>query len=237
MSRLGSAIIAGALFALATIFAVRAENMHVLILTTPLLAAICLRRLRLQWVDLAKAVLFSTLIMALEWRQNAVFLGLLQMLGVSLLVLVDPRARQTAPKVVAKPTDAASTDAVSVDTQTAEKPVQSPATVQNTVATQSTAIPCLKIVFVSLLFPTAFLMLSGGRTPEAIEATLIFSMCLSLFFGLVAFVLALIKEVRAAAVVGGMGAVLLYTLYALILLYTKVMGVSLLSVFTHHLPH
>ena len=90
ISRLGSTLLAGALFALATIVAVRAENIHLLLFTTPFLGAIALRRLSLNWTSLARSILISMCILAIEYKQGAIILGLVQMLGVGLLALVDP---------------------------------------------------------------------------------------------------------------------------------------------------
>jgi hypothetical protein len=208
MSRLGATIIAGAVFALGTIFAVRAENIHLVVWTTPLLAMVVLRSLRLQWSDLAKAVLISTLIMSIEWKQAAVLIGLMQMLGVSLLVLVDPKARQMRAKTEVVKTDVK----VETTTETEETPVVIGKT------DTGIAIPGGKIFMAALSIPALIVFLGGGLNEDTLEAAILISMGISLFLGLLALVLSLLKEVRTSAIAGATGALLFYASYVYLFL-------------------
>jgi D-alanyl-lipoteichoic acid acyltransferase DltB (MBOAT superfamily) len=201
MSRLGAIIIAGAMFALGTIFAVRAENLHFFVWTTPLLAMLALRLLRLQWADLAKAVLISTLIMAIEWRQAAVIMGLIQMLGVSLLVFFAPKERRKQPLA---------------------EVVKESMVIENAAKTEksetSIAIPAGKIFLTALSIPALIVLLGGGLNEDTLQMAILVSMGMSLFLGLVALVLSLLKEVRTSAIAGATGALLFYISYLYIFL-------------------
>jgi hypothetical protein len=209
MSRLGATIIAGAVFALGTIFAIRAENIHLVVWTTPLLAMLVLRILRLQWSDLAKAVLFSTLIMAMEWKQVAVIIGLMQMLGVSLLVLIDPKARRTPAKI-----DTKEVQTVQIEVKEGEEVKTEPAVVVESSAKDVTiAIPGGKIFMAALSIPALIVFLGGGVNEDTVQMAILVSMGLSIFLGLLALVLSLLKEVRTSAIAGATGALLFYASY------------------------
>jgi hypothetical protein len=229
MSRLGATIIAGAVFALGTIFAVRAENIHLVVWTTPLLAMVVLRSLRLQWSDLAKAVLFSTLIMSIEWKQAAVLIGLMQMLGVSLLILIDPKARQMrakAHKVEVKEIKVETEAKVEIETETetkievgveAKEPTLVVENIEKTEKSEhgdvNIAIPGGKIFMAALSIPALIVFLGGGVNEDTVQIALLVSMGLSIFLGLLALVLSLLKEVRTSAIAGATGALLFYASY------------------------
>jgi hypothetical protein len=171
-----------------------------------------LRILRLQWSDLAKAVLFSTLIMAMEWKQVAVIIGLMQMLGVSLLVLIDPKARRTPAKIDTKEVQTVQIEVKEV--KEGEEVKTEPAVVVESSAKDVTiAIPGGKIFMAALSIPALIVFLGGGVNEDTVQMAILVSMGLSIFLGLLALVLSLLKEVRTSAIAGATGALLFYASY------------------------
>jgi hypothetical protein len=175
--------------------------------------------LRLHWPDLAKAVLLSTIIMAMEWKQAALIMGLIQMLGVSLLILIDPRARR-APHHHPKPELKIEVKLGEGTDNIEEQPelkIDEPKIEKNLERIEKPehhiGIPNGKIFLAALSIPTLIIVLAGGLNEDSIQIALLASMGISLFLGLLAFVLSLLREGRASAIAGATGALLFYSAY------------------------